>query len=78
LLAATRPSKTPNYRLTRCVQQLTWNVEATGSDVCAQQRAGVSAAKLEKGGRALGLLLLAVDVAHRDVHVVQQLCMVLY
>jgi hypothetical protein len=55
----------------------TWNVETAGGDIGAQQRAGFSAAKLEEGRCALGLLLLPVDVADGDVHVVQQLRVVL-
>ena len=49
------------------------NIQATSCDICAEQDARLSLAELEEGGRALLLLLLAVDVLHRDVHVVEQL-----
>jgi hypothetical protein len=49
------------------------DVQATRSNVCAQQDALVCLAELEEGGGALGLLLLAVNVLHGYVNVVEQL-----
>ena len=49
------------------------NVQATSRNVCTQQDASLSLAELEEGGRPFLLLLLAVDVLYRDVHIVQQL-----
>jgi hypothetical protein len=49
------------------------DVQATRCHVCAQQDALVRLAELKEGAGALLLLLLAVDVLHRDVDVVEQL-----
>lgn len=48
------------------------NVQATRSNIRAQQDALVRLAELKEGAGALRLLLLAVDVLHRDVNVVEQ------
>jgi hypothetical protein len=49
------------------------NVQPTRCHIRAQQDALVCLAELEKGGGALGLLLLAVNVLHGNVNVVEQL-----
>ena len=56
----------------------TWDVEAAGGHIGAQQDAGLCLAELEEGGGPLLLLLLAVDVLHGDVHVVEQLSVVFH
>mmetsp|Transcript_19410 Transcript_19410/g.55435 ORF Transcript_19410/g.55435 Transcript_19410/m.55435 type:complete len:231 (-) Transcript_19410:943-1635(-) len=48
------------------------DVEAAGRDVSAQQSATLGVHKLEEGGGALLLLLTAVDVFDREVHVLQE------
>ena len=54
------------------------DVEAARGDVCAEQDPAGRLAELEKGGGALLLFLLPVDVHHRDVDVVEQLAVVLH
>lgn len=54
------------------------DVQPTRGDVGAEEDALRLFAELEEGGGALLLLLLAVDVHHLDVDVVQQLRMKLY
>lgn len=49
------------------------NIQPTSRHVCAQQDALVRLAEFKEGAGALGLLLLAVNVLHRDVNVVEQL-----
>lgn len=48
-------------------------IKATLSNISAKQDALLSLAELKVGRCALLLLLLPVDVLHRDVHVVQQI-----
>ncbi|TKW56812.1 hypothetical protein CTA1_6381 [Colletotrichum tanaceti] len=52
-------------------------IQTTGGDVSADERALLGVAKLEKGVGPLLLLLLAVQVQHRQVDVVEQLGVVL-
>ncbi len=66
------------FKILKRKRRSTWDVQAARGDVGAQQRARLRLAELEEGGRPLLLLLLAVDVLHRDVHVVEQLRVVLY
>ena len=49
------------------------NIQPSGRHVCAEQDGLLLLAKLEEGGRSLLLLVLAMDVHHGDVDVVQQL-----
>lgn len=50
-----------------------WDIEASGCHVGTQQDARLSLTELEEGGCPFLLLLLAVDVLHWDVHIVEQL-----
>ena len=49
-----------------------WNVEPSRSNVSAQQNTLLELAELVERGRPLLLLLLAVNVHHWDVHVVEE------
>ena len=51
------------------------NVETTRRHVRTEEDPAALAAELEEGGRPFLLLLLAVDVHHRNVNVVQKLRM---
>ena len=53
-----------------------WDVQPSGRHISAQQDPLVRLAELKEGAGALLLLLLAVDVFHWDVNVVEQLTVV--
>ena len=54
------------------------DIQTARGDIRAEQNAAIRLAKLEKRRRSSLLLLLSVDVAHRDVDVVEQLGVVLH
>ena len=54
------------------------NIETTGSNVCADQSSGLRVAEFEECVGALLLLLLAMEVEHRQVDVVEELGVVLH
>jgi len=54
------------------------DVEPARSDVCAEQDPRLGGAELEEGGGALVLLLVAVQVEHGEVDVVEELRVVFH